>query len=133
MKKPEEEKKEAEEDEEDLKMRTRQLQKEDWQILKQTMRSGEDKNSGSPNTDINLQEKAEEILELQNEFITKHMKYIRKVALLLKQEGELITNVQGIENPDNKYSIDKYVDTMRKITKYYLNIYSELDGDLEKL
>lgn len=70
---------------------------------------------------------------MQNEFIAKHMKYIRKVALLLKQEGELITNVQGIENPDNKYSIDKYVDTMRKITKYYLNIYTDLDKDLEVL
>ena len=60
------------------------------------------------------------------------MKYIRKVALLLKQEGELITRVQGLDNQDEKYPIDKYVEKMRQIVQHNLKIYTDLDTDLEK-
>jgi hypothetical protein len=49
---------------------------------------------------------------MRDELIAKHMKYIRKVALLLKQEGELITRVQGIDNSQERYPIDKYVEKM---------------------
>ena len=35
------------------------------------------------------------LMEKKEELISKHMKYIRQVALMLKQEGELITQVQG--------------------------------------
>jgi len=61
------------------------------------------------------------------------MKYIRKVALLLKQEGELITRVQGIDaREEDRYPIDKYVEKMREIVRYNLKIYGDLDQDLEK-
>lgn len=96
-----------------MKMRTRKAQKEDWQILKQTMRSGGENNMpGSPTGTVNFQEKADDLLEMRDELIAKHMKYIRKVALLLKQEGELITRVQGIDNSQERYPIDKYVEKM---------------------
>ena len=67
----------------------------------------------SPGTVVNYQDKADDLLEMRDELISKHMKYIRKVALLLKQEGELITRVQGIDNQEDKYPIDKYVEKMR--------------------
>ena len=118
-----------EEDDEEAKMWTRKHQKEDWNILKQTMRHEE---NDSPGTVVNYQEKADDLLEMRDELISKHMKYIWKVALLLKQEGELITRVQGIDNQEEKYPIDKYVEKMRQIVQHNLKIYTDLDKDLEE-
>jgi kinesin family protein 2/24 len=71
-------------------MRTKKGELEDWKLLKQTLRSGgEDDIMG-----LDLQEKADMLLEKKEDIISKHMKYIRQVALMLKQEGELITQVQ---------------------------------------
>lgn len=78
-----------EEDQANL-MRTKKGELEDWKLLKQTLRSGgEDDLMG-----LDLQEKADMLLEKKEDLISKHMKYIRQVALMLKQEGELITQVQ---------------------------------------
>ncbi len=112
-------------------MRTKKAQHDDWQMLKQTLRSGDD-GSGSPGT-VNLQEKANDILEMKDDLIQKHMKCIRKIALLLKQEGELITRVQGIDSTSETIPIDRYVSKMREIVQYNLRIYSDLDKDLGNL
>ena len=127
----EESKEEDEEDTMEQYERTKKAQHEDWAMLKQTLRSGDD-GSNSPKT-VNLQEKAEDIMEMRDDLIQKHMKYIRKIALLLKQEGELITRVQGIDNGGEDYPIDKYVGKMRDIVQYNLKIYSDLDKDLGQL
>ena len=83
------------EDDEETMNRTKKGQEEDWQLLKQTLRSGGE----NPDNDgvSEFQDKVDDILEMREDLVTKHMKYIRKVALLLKQEGELITRVQGID------------------------------------
>ena len=70
---------------------------------------------------------------MRDDLIHKHMKCIRKIALLLKQEGELITRVQGIDNGGQDYPIDKYVGKMRDIVGENLKIYSDLDKDLGQL
>lgn len=80
------------ENQEDL-MRTKKGELEDWKLLKQTLRSGGEDDF----IPMDLQEKADMLLEKKEELISKHMKYIRQVALMLKQEGELITQVQGPE------------------------------------
>lgn len=83
---------ENDENQEDL-MRTKKGELEDWKLLKQTLRSGGEDDF----IPMDLQEKADMLLEKKEELISKHMKYIRQVALMLKQEGELITHVQGPE------------------------------------
>lgn len=108
-----------EEDQENL-MRTKKGELEDWKLLKQTLRSG-----GEDIMAVDLQEKADILLEKKEELISKHMKYIRQVALMLKQEGELITQVQGPESDE-----ERYVTNMRQIVKQKLKIYQDLNADL---
>ena len=125
---------EEQDDEEEIKMRTKKGQNEDWQLLKQTLRHGGSLGTGtdSPGT-VHYHDQANDILEMREDLIQKHMKYIREVALLLKQEGELITRVQGIDTQDgDRYPIDKYAEKMRYIVKKNLQIYADLDKDLEK-
>ena len=120
------------EDDEETMNRTKKGQEEDWQLLKQTLRSGGE----NPDNDgvSEFQDKVDDILEMREDLVTKHMKYIRKVALLLKQEGELITRVQGIDqSEEERYPIDKYVEKMRQIVQHNINIYTDLDQDLMKL
>lgn len=111
-----------EEDHENL-MRTKKGELEDWKLLKQTLRSG-----GEDLLAVELQEKADLLLEKKEELISKHMKYIRQVALMLKQEGELITQVQGPESDE-----ERYVEKMRKIVKQKLKIYKDLENDLDEV
>jgi kinesin family protein 2/24 len=111
-----------EEDQENL-MRTKKGELEDWKLLKQTLRSG-----GEDIVAMDLQEKADMLLEKKEDLIAKHMKYIRQVALMLKQEGELITQVQGPESDE-----ERYVQNMRKIVKQKLKIYQDLDRDLDEI
>lgn len=109
-----------EEDQETL-MRTKKGELEDWKLLKQTLRSG-----GEELIDVDLQEKVDMLNEKKEELISKHMKYIRQVAPMLKREGELITQVQGPESDE-----ERYVSEMRKIVKQKLKIYQDLDRDLD--
>lgn len=111
-----------EEDQENL-MRTKKGELEDWKLLKQTLKSG-----GEDLLAVELQEKADLLLEKKEELISKHMKYIRQVALMLKQEGELITQVQGPESDE-----ETYVEKMRKIVKQKLKIYKDLEKDLDEV
>eukprot|EP00117_Sycon_ciliatum_P038738 scpid65811/ scgid28741/ Kinesin-like protein Klp10A; Kinesin-like protein at cytological position 10A len=116
----------SDEEQEDL-MRTKKGEMEDWKLLKQTLRSG-----GEDINQVELQEKADMLLEKEEELISKHMKFIRQVAMLLKQEGELITRVQGLDNGE-KYPTEKYIDKMSKIVKQNLRIYNELNTDIEDI
>mmetsp|Transcript_29486 Transcript_29486/g.33779 ORF Transcript_29486/g.33779 Transcript_29486/m.33779 type:complete len:88 (+) Transcript_29486:827-1090(+) len=68
------------------------------------------------------------LLEKKEELISKHMKYIRQVALMLKQEGELITQVQGPESDE-----ENYIEKMRKIVKQKIKIYKDLETDLDEV
>ena len=110
-------------DQEDL-MRTKKGEKEDWKLLKQTLKSGGEDDF----IPLDLQEKADMLMEKKEELISKHMKYIRQVALMLKQEGELITQVQSPDCDE-----EQYVRNMRKIVKQKLKIYNDLDHDLDDI
>jgi len=110
-------------DQEDL-MRTKKGEQEDWKLLKQTLKSGGEDDC----IPLDLQEKADMLMEKKEELISKHMKYIRQVALMLKQEGELITQVQSPDCDE-----EQYVRNMRKIVKQKLKIYKDLDHDLDDI
>jgi kinesin family member 2/24 len=111
------------EDQENL-MRTKKGEMEDWKLLKQTLRYGGEEDFEA----MDLQEKADMLLEKKEELISKHMKYIRQVALMLKQEGELITQVQGPQSDE-----ESYIQNMRRIVKQKLKIYQDLDRDLDEV
>ena len=75
--------------------------KEDWNYLKQTLRTnhnmmGGDPAQGGDQLDPNLltfHEKADELVEEEEELRNKHLEYLKEAAKLLTEEGELISNV----------------------------------------
>ena len=85
--------------------------------------------AGGEQLDPNLltfHEKADELVEEEEELRNKHLEYLKEAAKLLTEEGELISNVQGFGNED--YDMDEYVNRMERIIKRNLEIY----GDLQK-
>ena len=42
-----------------------------------------------------IEEKADDVLEKEEELLATHMRYIKENAQILTKEGELITYVQG--------------------------------------
>lgn len=75
---------------------------------------------------LTFHEKADELVEEEEELRNKHLEYLKEAAKLLTEEGELISNVQGFGNED--YDMDEYVNRMERIIKRNLEIY----GDLQK-
>ena len=65
-------------------------QKADWQILRNTI----SKNDKFAETTMNFQEKAENLSQKQDELLHKHFRYIREVANLLREEGQVLTRVK---------------------------------------
>lgn len=107
---------------------------EDWNYLKQTLKSNNMMNGGGagqggdqldPNL-LTFHEKADELVEEEEELRNKHLEYLKEAAKLLTEEGELISNVQGFGNEE--YDMDEYVNRMERIIKRNLEIY----GDLQK-
>jgi len=67
---------------------------DDWAYLKQTIH-GRDGAKFS-NEFFHLHEKADKIIEEQEELFKAHMSYLKEDALLLTKEGDLINSLQGI-------------------------------------
>ena len=107
---------------------------DDWNYLKQTLKSNNLMNQGADGDgeggeqlDQNLltfHEKADELIDEQEEFRGKHFEYLKEVAKLLTEEGDLVSNVQGFGEAD--YDMDEYVLKMDKIIKRNLEIYGDL-------
>ena len=95
----------------------KQKKQDDWNYLKQTLKSNNLMNgaagAGGDQLDPNLltfHEKADELVEEEEELRNKHLEYLKEAAKLLTEEGELISNVQGFGNED--YDMDEYVNRM---------------------
>jgi hypothetical protein len=92
---------------------------------------GGPKGDGDPNDqqlDPNLltfHEKAEELIEEQEEFRYKHFEYLKEAAKMLTEESALISNVQGVGG-EEEYDMDEYVLRMEKIIHRNLEIYGDL-------
>lgn len=112
----------------------RKKKKEDWNYLKATLKSNNAMHAqggGNPDEQLDpnlltFHEKADELVEEEEELRNKHLEYLKEAAKLLTEEGELISNVQGFGNED--YDMDDYVERMERIIKRNLEIY----GDLSK-
>lgn len=71
-----------------------------------------------------------QILEDQETLFQTHISSIKEDAMLLSQESELVSNVQGIGFSD--FNLDTYVQKMNEIVKKKLHIYNHLNRKLEK-
>lgn len=58
------------------------------------------------------------------------MQYLKEAAQLLTEEGELISNVQGVGSVE--YDIDEYVSRMERIVARNIDIYSDLQRRILK-
>ena len=105
---------------------------EDWNYLKQTLRTNNMMNGGGAGAqgeelDQNLltfHEKADELVEEEEELRTVHLDYLKEAAKLLTEEGNLISNLTGFGNEE--YEMEEYVKRMEKIVKRNLDIYGDL-------
>jgi hypothetical protein len=64
-------------------------------------------------------------MEEEEDLRNIHLEYLKEAAQLLTEEGELISNAQGVGGVD--YDIDEYVTKMERIVKRNLQIYSHLN------
>lgn len=79
---------------------------------------------------LTFHEKADMLVEEEEELRNQHLEYLKEAAKLLTEEGELISNVQGFGNED--YDMDEYVVRMEKIIKRNLQIYGDLQNRINR-
>jgi hypothetical protein len=112
---------------------------DDWNYLKQTLKSNNLMNGGAageggdlldPNL-LTFHEKADELIEEQEEFRSKHFEYLKEAAKMLTEEGDLISNVQGFG--DEEYDMDEYVSKMERIITRNLEIYGDLQSRIFRI
>ena len=69
-----------------------------------------------------MQEKADKIIEEEEELFKAHMCYLKEDAQLLTEEGELINNLQSnfkiiLDVSSDDYDIDDYINKMETVVK----------------
>jgi len=79
---------------------------------------------------LTFHEKVDRIVEEEEELLNRHLQYLKEAAQLLTEEGELISNVQGVGSVE--YDIDEYVGRMERIVARNIEIYSDLQKRLTK-
>ena len=77
---------------------------------------------------LTFHEKVDNIMDEQDELRNNHLEYLKEAAQLLTQEGELISNLQGLGGEDT--DIDDYVSRMEGIVARNLEIYSDMQQQL---
>ena len=77
---------------------------------------------------LTFHEKADELVEEEEELRTVHLDYLKEAAKLLTEEGNLISNLTGFGNEE--YEMEEYVNRMEKIVKRNLEIYGALQARL---
>ena len=69
-------------------------------------------------------------MEEQEQLRTNHLEYLKEVAMLITQQGELISNIQGQD--EGETDIDDYVNKMEKIVGRNLTIYADMEQQLKR-
>ena len=90
-------------------------------------------NQGQGVMDQNLltfHEKVDNIMEEQEQLRSNHLEYLKEVAHMITEQGELIQNIQGQESED--CDIDDYVQKMEVIVARNLQIYTDMRGQLTR-
>ena len=92
---------------------TPEMKKAKLDDLKMTLGSGQGLGLEPDMGLVAFHEKVDNIMEEQEQLRTNHLEYLKEVAMLITQQGELISNIQGQEQEDQ--DIDDYVNKMEKI------------------
>ena len=77
---------------------------------------------------LSFHEKADELVEMEEELRNKHLEYLKEAAKLLTEEGQLISSVHDFNKEDENYDMDDYVNRMERIVKRNLEIYGDLNN-----
>lgn len=83
-----------------------------------------------PSSLLTFHEKVDQLVDEEEILRKKHLEYLKEAAQLLTEEGELISNVQGMGTDD--YDIDDYVNRMEKIIERNLFIYGDMQKRIQK-
>lgn len=73
----------------------------------------------------------DKIVEDEDDIVTTHMDVIKQDAKLLTEEGELISKIKGIGNPDEKLNIDDYLKRLDKILDKKIMLYTDLQNKID--
>ena len=72
---------------------------------------------------LNLNEKADTILEMEQELIKSHMEFLKEESILLKEKSKLLNKLQNIGEND----IDGYVNEIEVKVIKKLEMYKKYD------
>ena len=82
------------------------------------------KEENDNDTDNNINNMGEDI-------INKHMVIIKESANILSEEGDLITNIKGVGKKQN-FTLDNYIDGLELIVDKKLDMYQEIKNKIKK-
>eukprot|EP00357_Protocruzia_adherens_P016998 CAMPEP_0115029864 /NCGR_PEP_ID=MMETSP0216-20121206/37323_1 /TAXON_ID=223996 /ORGANISM="Protocruzia adherens, Strain Boccale" /LENGTH=717 /DNA_ID=CAMNT_0002406667 /DNA_START=134 /DNA_END=2287 /DNA_ORIENTATION=- len=104
--------------------------KKDLQLLHNTIRKENNDNPNKMSQELlEFHQKVDKIMEEEEEILQMHMEAIKEDAQILTEEGEIISNVQGVGVLD--YDIDDYVKRMEVLIQRKLKVYKDLYSKLQ--
>ena len=134
-------------------------EKKDWDYVKTKNKNNEqiNLNKNEINNEIENEENIENDYEINEEFeeedeeiiqkeendndnninnigediINKHMVIIKESANILSEEGDLITNIKGVGKKQN-FALDNYIDGLELIVDKKLDMYQEIKNKIKK-
>jgi hypothetical protein len=80
---------------------------------------------------IKYNEVSDKILDQEEDLITTHMQIIKDDARLLTEEGELITNIKGVNEEDPNFTMEDYTICLDQIINKKISIYMDLKKKME--
>ncbi len=80
---------------------------------------------------IKYNEVSDKIFEQEEDLIMTHMQIIKDDARLLTEEGELITNIKGINQEDQNFTMEDYTMCLDQIINKKISIYMDLKKKME--
>ena len=132
-------------------------EKKDWDYVKTQNKNNEEinlnqneinnemENEENNENEINeeFEEEEEEIIQKEEkdndnninnigeDIINKHMVIIKESANILSEEGDLITNIKGVGKKQN-FTLDNYIDGLELIVDKKLDMYQEIKNKIKK-
>lgn len=95
--------------------------------LRMTLNSGQGQAVADQHL-LTFHEKVDNIMEEQEQLRSNHLEYLKEVAHMITEQGELIQNIQGQDSED--CDIDDYVQKMEVIVARNLQIYTDMQSQL---
>lgn len=80
---------------------------------------------------IKYNQVSDKIFEQEEDLITTHMQIIKDDARLLTEEGEIITNIKGVNQEETNFSMEDYTMCLDQIINKKISIYMDLKKKLE--